>query len=120
MAIVLCCLTIIGQPYAAFAAGEVTVGGKKINAQHGKTVIVPIEIENNPGIMGFKLSVEYDVNALSSPSVVRGSLTENGNFNDSIGVTPDGSFDIVWSDVEDREGDGTSARSAALAEQPDR
>ena len=105
----MCCLTIIGQPYAAFAAGEVTVGGKKINAHPGKTVIVPVEVENNPGMMGFKLSVEYDVNALSSPSVVRGSLTENGNFNDSIGVTPVGGFDIVWSDVQDREGDGTIA-----------
>ena len=92
-----------------FAVADVIVGGEKVNAQSGNTVVIPVEIKNNTGIMGFKITVEYDADVLSAPGVIRGDLTENGNFNNSIGVTSDGSFDIVWSDIEDGKGDGTIA-----------
>ncbi|MBQ3006734.1 MAG: hypothetical protein IJD78_04140 [Clostridia bacterium] len=90
----------------AFAANTAEVYGDEISATTGKTVLIPVKIKNNTGIMGFKITVEYDKAVLTSPTVSRGKLTGNGMINDSIGVTEDGTFDVVWSDTQNVVGDG--------------
>lgn len=57
--------------------------------------------------MGFKITVTYDSAILGSPKVTKGDITENGMMNDSIGVTPEGKFDVVWSGTQNSVGDGT-------------
>ena len=57
--------------------------------------------------MGFKITVTYDPEILSFPVVSRGIVTETGMLNDSVGVTPDGTIDIVWTSDSAVEKDGT-------------
>lgn len=57
--------------------------------------------------MGFRIMISYDRNLLLSPSAGTGTLTGSGKMDDSIGATPEGSFDVLWSDVQDVKGDGT-------------
>lgn len=88
------------------AASTAEIYADAITAKSGETVLVPVKIKGNPGIMGFKITVEYDKTILSSPTVNRGKLTGKGSFNDSIGVTAAGTFDVVWSNTENVKGDG--------------
>lgn len=57
--------------------------------------------------MGFKLTVSYDKEVLSLPVVTRGTVTQGGMLNDSIGVSKDGSFDVVWTNDSAISDDGT-------------
>ena len=90
-----------------FAANSSEVFADNVTAEKGKAVLIPVKITNNPGIMGFKISVTYDKTVLSSPTVTSGSVSKDGLLNDSIGVSPDGTFDVVWSGTENAVGDGT-------------
>lgn len=90
----------------SFAAEAATVGAGKIIAIPGEQISIPVEISNNPGIMGLKIKVEYDNAVFSSPSVVQGKLIESGLFNDSITEMTSGSFDVLWSYTENVTGDG--------------
>lgn len=89
----------------AFAAGA-QVYGEKVSAAPGERVEVPVKIQNNPGLMGFKIRVTYP-SELSSPMVKSGTLTGKGLLNDSITNQTSGSFDVVWTGSENAEGDGT-------------
>lgn len=91
----------------AFASSAAEIYAESITAVKGETVLIPVKIKNNSGIMGFKITVTYDREELQSPTVNRGTLTRSGNFNDSIGVAPDGAFDVVWSDTKNAIDDGT-------------
>lgn len=71
-----------------------------------ETVLIPVNIKDNNGIMGFKINVEYPSDIIEIISVSRGSITSNGNFNTNLGVI-DGVFDVLWNNVEDVTGDGT-------------
>lgn len=85
----------------------VEVSADTITAKSGENIIIPVEIYGNSGIMGFKINVKYDASVLSSPLVHRGKITNQGLFNDSIGVSDEGSFDVLWSNTENFLGDGT-------------
>lgn len=106
-AVVLAVLLLLLTQSVAFAASAAEVYADEITAESGKTVIIPVNIKNNTGIMGFKITVSYDKSVLTSPTVTSGSLTENGMMNDSIGVTPEGTFDVIWSGTQNASGDGT-------------
>ena len=80
-----------------------------MHAAAGETVFVPIPVRHNPGLMGFKLTVTYDAAALEPTGITAGTLTGSGMLNDSIGVTPQGAFTILWSDAQNAKGDGTLA-----------
>ncbi len=107
MALVSSVLILCFVQSAAFAAAWADVYAEEQTAASGETVLIPVRIKNNPGLMGFKITVTYDAALLKSPTVNRGTVTKNGNFNDSIGVTPDGAFDVVWNDTQNVSGDGT-------------
>ncbi len=95
------------MPISAIAVSEADIFGRVSTAEQGEALLVPIEIKNNCGIMGFKFSVFYDKDILELKSVSRGKITQNGALNDSIGVTESGKVDIVWSSTENAVGDGT-------------
>ncbi len=76
------------------------------SAQAGSTVSVPIMIDNNKGIMAFRITVDYDQNAMTPVSVTaEDDLT--GLFDNSIDTSEPGSFDIVWSGSENITRGGT-------------
>ncbi len=90
----------------AFSANTAEVYAETVTAATDKAVLIPVKIKNNPGIMGFKITVTYDKTVLTSPKVTKGDVTSSGMMNDSIGVTPDGTIDVVWSGVQNTVGDG--------------
>lgn len=73
------------------------------------TVNIPITLKDNPGLMGFRFTVRYDEAVLSDPVALRGSLTQNGLFEDSVSVSSPGSFDVIYAGTENAVGDGTVA-----------
>ena len=75
----------------------------------GETVTVPLSIRGNPGLMGFKLIVKYDGGVLQPQTVTRGTVTQSGMINDSIGAGESGTLLIVWSDTDAVQEDGTLA-----------
>lgn len=91
----------------AFAANTAEIYAESVTATTDKTTLIPVRIKNNTGIMGFKITVNYDKSVLSSPKVMKSNITENGMMNDSIGVTPEGTIDIVWNGTQNENGDGT-------------
>lgn len=100
-------MLLISIQSIAIAANRAEVYADEITAAVGEAVLIPVKIKNNTGIMGFKVTVTYDKSVLLSPTVTKGSITENGMMNDSIGITPEGSFDVVWSGTQNTADDGT-------------
>lgn len=83
------------------AAGSATISAGQIGSVNpGQTVTIPVSISNNTGIMGFSISFDYDKNALTPVSATSGTII-SGLFDDSIGTSEAGSFDVVWSGTED-------------------
>lgn len=90
----------------AYATEIVEVYADDLVVNVGDTIIVPVNIKNNAGIMGFKLTFTYDENCFTVLTVDRGELTQTGNFNDNH-ADQNGTFDVVWNDSEEHNGDGS-------------
>ena len=75
----------------------------------GETLPVPLFVRDYPGLMGFKLIVKYDSGILQPKTVTRGTVTQSGMIQDSIGTSQDGTLLIVWSDTDAVKADGTLA-----------
>lgn len=70
-------------------------------------IAVPVYINNNPGIMGYNISVGYPSDVLTPISVTQGSAITNGSFNDSIGTSNElDTFHVIWSNSENVFGNG--------------
>ena len=82
------------------ATNSATISAKQTGSVNpGQTVTIPVKIGDNPGIMGFSVSVKYDKSILTPISVSSGTIL-NGLFDDSIETSEAGSFDVVWSGTE--------------------
>lgn len=104
--IILALLLIFQCNIVALADNSVIVSADKISLSQDEPILIPIKIENNSGIMGFKMTVEYPVDRLDVKSVSRGEITTKGNFNTNLGIN-DGKFDVLWNNVEEIKNDGT-------------
>lgn len=73
-----------------------------------ETLTIPVEIKNNEGLMGFRISVAYPKEAFDIVNVSSASVTKNGSFNTTIKEYSklDGFFDVVWSNSEETKSDG--------------
>lgn len=100
-------LLLISLTVTAFAASTAEIYSDSVKATTDKAVLIPVRIKNNPGIMGFKITAEYDKSVLTSPKVTAGNITKNGIMNDSIGVSSEGRIDVVWSGTQNETADGT-------------
>lgn len=94
---------------SAFAKNANTVSSDNVNTKQGESFTIPIRLENNKGIMGFKITVEYPNEKLTLTDVSSGSVTNGGLFNTTVMsyAAVNGSFDVVWSDIQDFTDDGT-------------
>lgn len=88
-------------------AADYVICADEINVMPGFEVNIPIEIQNNKGIMGFKLTVEYPNKIITATKVMRGTVTNEGMLENSINETTSGTFDIVWNNTENVTKDGT-------------
>lgn len=100
-------MLLISLTLTAFAASTAEIYSDSVKATTDKAVLIPVRIKNNPGIMGFKITAEYDKSVLTSPKVTAGNITKNGIMNDSIGVSSEGRIDVVWSGTQNETADGT-------------
>ena len=60
-----------------FAASAAVVCGKNVKFGTKKTISVPVNIKNNSGIMGFKISVEFSNSILILDSVDQKTVTNS-------------------------------------------
>lgn len=89
-------------------AGNVSaVYGNSVKCNAGETVLIPIYIKDNSGIMGFRINVTYPSQIFESPKITKGNVTKSGSLNDSIKSTTNGTFDVLWSNTENVKSDGT-------------
>ena len=72
---------------------EPIISIKELRAKVGETISVPVNISNNSGLMGYKMSIVYDQSKL----ILRG-VKNNNNWSDGEFAFNDtkGTIDIVW------------------------
>lgn len=107
MAALLCLVLLVPGMVGSFAAAGALVYADAIHTKEGETITIPVKISNNPGIMGFRLTVSFDKSVLSVTNVERGELTGSGMFNDSITDNTENSFDVLWSGTDEVKTDGS-------------
>ena len=88
------------------AANVASVYGDSVSCDAGEVISIPVYIKDNPGIMGFRITIDYPSQVFESPKVTKGKVTLNGSFNDSIKATTNGEFDVLWSNTENVKTDG--------------
>ncbi|MBQ7546013.1 MAG: hypothetical protein IJT41_03485 [Clostridia bacterium] len=96
----------MGLLWPAKAAPESRVYAQAAAGTPGSDIAVPIRIERNSGLMGFKLTFAYDSDVLTPVSVQKGEVTQSGMLDDSIRVSSPGSFEVIWSHSADVKTDG--------------
>ena len=92
-------------PLICSAVNSASIGGNDIVAD-GSLQTVPIYLSDNPGIMGYKVSIEYP-KGVEVKSINRGTLCQTGNFNTSLENHSENKIDIVWSNTENISEDGS-------------
>lgn len=78
---------------------------KGIVAEKGEQISIPVLINYNQGIMGYRLSFNYDASRLKIVSVANGEKF-GATISDSIGNKV-GAFDVVWSATSNNTNNGT-------------
>ena len=84
----------------AKANDEAIVYGDDAEINVGEEATIPVKIDNNNGIMGFKITLEYDPDIIEVINVVSGSLTSSGIFDSNAGMKK-GIVDVIWSNTKD-------------------
>lgn len=89
------------------ATSEVAdIYAEDVTAKYNDEITIPIYIDNNHGIMGYRLDFKYDTSLLEPVSTTCGAdFSKNGQFNDSIGVK-DGEFKVLWNNVDEKYANG--------------
>lgn len=69
----------------------------------GEDVNVKIMIDDNPGVMGFSLTINYDPDVLTFKTLKKCELTKSGSFDYA---ETDGTIKLVWNSTDDITGNG--------------
>lgn len=90
----------------AFAASSgAVVSGENVKIGSEKTISVPVNIKNNPGIMGFKISVEFSDSVLALDSIDQGTVTQTGRF--STKKDSEHKTTVLWNNTSQISNDGS-------------
>lgn len=102
-------LILLSANIIALANDDYIVGSEDVIVKQGESVVIPIELTNNKGIMGMRLTVKYPKNQLELTNISSGVITKGGLFNTTVNSyeAVNGTFDMVWSTTEDVDTDGT-------------
>lgn len=107
-------LTIISLIFAlalatsvvGFAKTKGEIYSESVSVTAGETVSIPIYIKNNPGLMGYKITIEYDEDIFTPTAVTRGEALKSGMFNNSIGTAEQGTISVLWCDTAEYNDNG--------------
>lgn len=105
VSIVLVLIVLNCSLFYVSAASEADVSGVNKSISKDDEVIIPVSIDNNKGIMGFKITVDYDPDKIDIIALTAGDVTSSGNFISNVGDKK-GHIDVVWSHHEDVTGAG--------------
>ena len=89
-----------------FADNSSLVYADEVSLNVNEIQLLPVNIKNNSGIMGFKMTVEYPSEYINIKSITKGSVTSGGNFNHNLGLK-ENKVDIIWNSIEDVKMDGS-------------
>ncbi len=103
--IILSFLMIIIFMLPGFAAG-VSVSAESTALSLTDTSLIEVTTGGNTGMMGFKITVKYDVEKVDIISVSKGTVSTKGNFISNFG-TNDGEFNVVWNNTSEVKEDGS-------------
>lgn len=106
MSFLLTIFILLSGTVSALSAPSVTVLADNVLLSKNSETTIPVRIENNLGIMGFKITVEYPVDKIKVTSVSKGDVTKPGNFNTNFGIN-DGKFDVLWNNTDEVHDNGT-------------
>lgn len=96
---------LIGGSVVAFGTSSALVKIDNIEAGPGQEVVIPVYIENNPGLCGTKITVSYD-KSLRVVSVKKGAVLSSGNFVQNADAALENSFDVVWNSSIENKANG--------------
>lgn len=82
------------------------VSAANVTVNQESSVVLPVKLTNNSGIMGLGLDISYDADIFEAPTVTKGQVLSAGTFNDSITEQTNGSFKVLWSGTENVVTDG--------------
>ena len=99
-------LAVFSLSISVYADEIASIKSEEVSANAGETIALPVVIKSNPGIMGFRITVNYSSSVFTDPKAEVGSLLRTGMFTDSIRVGKEGTFDVLWSNSENITGDG--------------
>lgn len=92
-----------GQTTEQITTTSPTEGNTRISAGEmsldNSTLVVPVCVSNNHGLMGYKLEFAFD-NKVVTPISATNSSNFPGSFDDNIGLFTD-KFNVIWSGVDD-------------------
>lgn len=80
-----------------YAKNDAELLSTTISAQAGENIVVPVNIKNNPGIMGYKIIVNFDNKVFYPVKVTRGSAVSVGMFDNNIGNNISNEIFVLWS-----------------------
>lgn len=81
----------------SFAKNTATVYSETFTATAGENIDIPVYIKDNPGLMGYKLTISYDQSVFTPVKVTQGIALKGGIFNDSIDTSKKNEFVVLWS-----------------------
>ncbi|MBQ9531413.1 MAG: hypothetical protein IJR70_05025 [Eubacterium sp.] len=102
-------ILVLSVGFYAYADDNYIVNVNDVNTKQGEMITIPVQLKNNKGIMGFRITIKYPNNQLELKDVSSGSITADGLFNTTITdyYSVKGKFDVVWSDNAEVKYDGT-------------
>jgi hypothetical protein len=98
-------LVLLQCSFITFASEDTIISARNVYLEKGEEALLSVNIDNNPGIMGFKIMLDYDKSTIEITDITQGTLTYSGNFSENLGLKS-GHVDIIWSDVEQVSGSG--------------
>ena len=101
----------INQGYPTFTSNNMKVTIKNTIGIAGDEVYVPIVIENNSGIAGFRFQIHFDNNRLTPVSIIQGDLLTVGTITSNLSNGDDfierDYVSALWYNPTEISGDGT-------------
>lgn len=83
-----------------------TIYGNTETVSSGEEISIPVYLKNNPGMMGFALTFDYDASVLTPVSVSKGDLITAGLDDNLEGDAVPGRFKAVWYGTENMTDSG--------------
>ncbi|MGN0152261.1 MAG: cohesin domain-containing protein [Wujia sp.] len=77
-----------------------------IEVYPGNEIMIPVYIENNCGLMGIGIQLEYNPSELMPISVDSTDIFTTGVVNDNIGASTGNIVDVIWTGTENISDDG--------------